>query len=86
MVANPAALTNDSRPVALVIGNIHSGECCGKEALLMLLRDLALNDKHPWLDDVILLVAPNYNADGDNIQSHHIIEHVIANTPEPAYD
>ena len=29
--------------------------------------EIALNPGHPWIsDDVVLLVAPNYNADGND--------------------
>ena len=46
-------------------GNIHAGEVCGKEALLMLLRDYARGQYPAWADDLVLLVAPIYNADGN---------------------
>lgn len=46
-------------------GDIHAGEVCGKEALLMLLRDFARGESPPWTDDLVLLVAPIYNADGN---------------------
>lgn len=46
-------------------GNIHAGEVCGKEAALMLLRALANGEHAAWLDSLVLLVAPIYNADGN---------------------
>jgi hypothetical protein len=47
-------------------GTIHGGEVPGKEALLMLLRDLARSEAPPpWMNDVVLLVVPLYNADGN---------------------
>lgn len=46
-------------------GGIHSGEACGKEALLMLLREYARGGYPAWTDDLVLLVAPLYNADGN---------------------
>jgi dipeptidyl-peptidase-4 len=55
----------DHRLVILVLGNIHSGECCGQEALLQMLRELCLNPDHPWLKDLVLIFVPNYNADGN---------------------
>ena len=45
--------------------NIHGGEVCGKEALLMLLRDLVSGAREEWLSSLILLIAPIYNADGN---------------------
>jgi hypothetical protein len=46
-------------------GNIHGGEVPGKEALLMLVRDYARGRYPRWTDDLVLLVAPIYNADGN---------------------
>lgn len=46
-------------------GNIHGGEVCGKEALLALLREVASGEHSTWLDSLVLLVAPVYNADGN---------------------
>ena len=45
--------------------NIHAGEVCGKEAMLMLLRDMAGGAHASWLDSLVLLIAPIYNADGN---------------------
>ncbi|MEM7313650.1 MAG: DPP IV N-terminal domain-containing protein, partial [Planctomycetota bacterium] len=48
-----------------VQGNIHAGEVCGKEAVLILAREL-FNGQHPdLLNNAILLFAPIYNADGN---------------------
>ena len=46
-------------------GNIHAGEVEGKEALLLLLRSIARGERDAWLKDVVLLIAPIYNADGN---------------------
>ncbi|MFN9231520.1 MAG: M14 family metallopeptidase [Planctomycetota bacterium] len=56
----------DQRFRALVIGNIHSGECDGKEALLEIIRNFALQPNSEWLDKLVLVIAPNYNADGND--------------------
>jgi dipeptidyl-peptidase 4 len=68
VVANPAydPANPDDRLVVLLLGNIHSGECAGKEGLLMLLRELTLDANHPWLKDAVVIIAPNYNADGND--------------------
>ena len=50
--------------LVLAIGNIHAGEVDGKEALMMLSRDLALG-RRPVLQNLILAVVPNYNPDGN---------------------
>ena len=46
-------------------GNIHAGEVEGKEALLWLLRSIAKGERAEWFKDVVLLVNPIYNADGN---------------------
>lgn len=46
-------------------GNIHAGEVCGKEALQMLVRDFVAGEHRAWLDSLVLLIAPIYNADGN---------------------
>lgn len=53
------------RPIVFAFGNIHAGEVCGKEALLMLARELATTPNHPLLDELIIVIAPIYNADGN---------------------
>jgi Zinc carboxypeptidase len=51
--------------VLLVINGIHAGEIAGKEASLMLVRDLAVTKKHAGLlEHVTVLVVPIYNVDG----------------------
>ncbi len=55
----------DKRVVCLLLANIHSGECAGKEALLMLLRELARQPESPLLSELVLIIVPNYNADGN---------------------
>lgn len=46
-------------------GNIHGGEVPGKEALQMLVRSIVSGDSPAWLDRMVLLVTPIYNADGN---------------------
>jgi len=61
----PEAVRASGRTVIYVQGNIHGGEVEGKEAALMLLRDIAQGRHDAWLDSLVLLVAPIYNADGN---------------------
>jgi hypothetical protein len=49
-------------PVVLVLANIHAGEVEGKEALLMLARDLP----ERYFEKLTLLFVPNYNPDGND--------------------
>lgn len=63
--AVPGTPGRDPRPVIYIQGNIHAGEVEGKEATLMLARDVLLGSDSPYLDTLILLIAPIFNADGN---------------------
>ncbi len=52
------------KPVLLVQAGIHAGEIDGKDAGLMLLRDIALRGKDRLLDRADLIFVPIFNADG----------------------
>lgn len=56
--------SQDDRPVVFVMANIHAGEVCGKEASLMVARQL-VSERSPLLKQLIIVVAPIYNADGN---------------------
>lgn len=53
-----------AKPVLLVQAGIHSGEIDGKDAGLMLLRDIAFRGKDSLLDKVDLVFVPIFNIDG----------------------
>ena len=59
-------LKRDDRMVVYFQANIHAGEVEGKEATLMLARDILLADTPPFLDNLIILMAPIFNADGND--------------------
>ncbi|RLD86864.1 MAG: hypothetical protein DRJ02_07805, partial [Bacteroidetes bacterium] len=66
MPEGPSALKNDDRIVVYIQANIHAGEVEGKAAVQMLARDI-LNGKYPGLlDDVVVLLVPILNADGND--------------------
>jgi hypothetical protein len=66
MPENPADIKDDQRIVVYIQANIHAGEVEGKAATQMLARDI-LNDKYPGLlDDVVVLLVPILNADGND--------------------
>lgn len=53
------------KAIVLIQNGIHAGEIDGKDACLMLLRDIAVTkEKEALLNNVILLVIPIYNVDG----------------------
>ncbi|MFT5290688.1 MAG: dipeptidyl-peptidase-4 [Planctomycetota bacterium] len=54
------------RLVVFAWAGIHSGEVCGKPASLMLARDLASRRGSPLLDNLVILLLPLLNADGND--------------------
>ena len=71
ILANPPVTTakearETGKAIAFVMANIHAGEVEGKEASLMLAREIGLDANHPLLRDLIIVIAPNYNADGND--------------------
>jgi Zinc carboxypeptidase len=65
LITSPAEARRLGRPVAYIQGNIHSGEVEGKEASLALLRDLLFDKNKNVLDSIVLIMQPDYNADGN---------------------
>jgi hypothetical protein len=57
------------RPVVLAQGGIHAGEIDGKDAGMMLLRDIALRGKDGLLDKADLVFVPIFNVDGHERKS-----------------
>jgi len=58
-----AARTN--KPIILLQNGIHAGENGGKDAAMMLLRDVLVSKKlEAWLDQAIILSIPVFNVDG----------------------
>jgi len=63
--AEPEVVRATGKTRVFLQANIHAGEVEGKEALLILLRELAEGRHRAWADSLVLLVAPIYNADGN---------------------
>jgi len=57
------------KTVVYLQGGIHPGESEGKEAMLMLARDILLGEKKYLLDRLIIIVCPNFNVDGNETRS-----------------
>lgn len=71
-VTTPDAARQLGRPLVFVQANIHAGEVEGKEAVLVLARRLVSGDLKPLTKQLVILIAPNYNADGNekvNVQN-----------------
>lgn len=62
----PAAAHASGLPVVLVINGIHAGEVEGKEASLMLVRDILAGHHGDLLERMTLVVVPLFNADGND--------------------
>jgi hypothetical protein len=60
----PQAAAATGKPVLLIQSCIHAGEMDGKDATLMILRDIALGRRPDLAKGVITVFAPIYNADG----------------------
>lgn len=67
---SPKAAKKSNKAIVLIQSGIHSGEIEGKDASMLLLRDILITkEKEYLLDKVILLVIPVFNADGHERRS-----------------
>jgi hypothetical protein len=64
-VSSPAEAARSGKPIVFIMANIHAGEVEGKEAAQHLMRDIVTGQPGTLLDQIILLIAPIYNADGN---------------------
>jgi hypothetical protein len=68
----PEALRRGGKPIVLAHGGIHSGEIDGKDAGLMLLRDMTVSTRHrALLDRANFLFIPILSVDGHERASQH---------------
>lgn len=65
MIDSPSQLATDQRMVFYIQANIHAGEVEGKEASLMFARDLLNGAKKEALKNIIFIICPNFNPDGN---------------------
>ena len=63
--ASPESVRATGRLRVHIQGNIHAGEVEGKESAQILLREFALGQHADWLESMVLLVTPIFNADGN---------------------
>jgi Zinc carboxypeptidase len=63
--ASARAVRASGKAVVYLQGDIHAGEVEGKEALQEILRDVAQGRHAAWMQSLVLLVAPIFNADGN---------------------
>jgi hypothetical protein len=63
--ASPAAVKASGKLRVHIQGNIHAGEVEGKESAQILLRELAAGQHKDWLESIVFLITPIFNADGN---------------------
>ena len=63
--ARPATVKASGKLRVYLQANIHAGEVEGKEVVLALMRDIAKGGHAEWMNSMVLLVNPIYNADGN---------------------
>jgi zinc carboxypeptidase len=68
-VTSPREARASGKTVIYLQGGIHPSECEGKEAMLMLVRDILFGEKKYLLDQLIIIVCPNFNVDGNETRS-----------------
>ena len=64
-ISHPREARDSGKPIIFIQANIHAGEVEGKEAMLHLSRRIVAGDLKILLDKLVILVAPIYNADGN---------------------
>ncbi|HVG20330.1 MAG TPA: M14 family metallopeptidase [Blastocatellia bacterium] len=65
VINSPAEAAASGKPIVFIMANIHAGEVEGKEAVQHLMRDIVAGPLGPLLGKLVLLIAPIYNADGN---------------------
>lgn len=64
VLTKDGAKLNPAKPVFLIQAGIHSGEIDGKDAMLMLIRDMLFKGRDDLIDKVNIVFIPILNADG----------------------
>ena len=62
----PAEARKAGQPVVLIINGIHAGEVEGKEACLMLMRDILDGTHAALIEKLTLVIVPLFNPDGND--------------------
>src|SRR2546429_5374067 len=80
-VTSPGEAVASGKLVVYLQANIHAGEVEGKEAVLALLRELAA-PRRDLLQRLVVLVAPDYNPDGNDAFGPQAVNRAEQNGPE----
>jgi len=62
---SPSQLFFQNKPAIYVQANIHAGEVEGKEAVLMLMREIVAGSMSALLENQVILITPIFNPDGN---------------------
>lgn len=65
VISSPAEAAASGKPIVFIMANIHAGEVEGKEGVQHLMRDIVTGPLGSLLSKLVLLIAPIYNADGN---------------------
>lgn len=65
-ITSPEQARQSGKPVIYLQGNIHPPETEGKEALLMVMRDLLVGSRKYLIDNQIIIICPNLCVDGND--------------------
>ncbi len=69
-VFDPVEVKRTNKPIVLIISGIHAGEIEGKDASMILLREILITKEQEYLiDDVVLMVVPIFSVDGHERKS-----------------
>ncbi len=67
---SPKLAKQSGKPILLIQNGIHSGEIEGKDACMMLLREILITrGKENYLKNIILMIIPVFNVDGHERKS-----------------
>jgi hypothetical protein len=80
-ITTPGEAAAAGKLVVYIQANIHAGEVEGKEAVLALLREIA-GPRRALLQRLVVLVAPNYNPDGNDAFGPQAVNRAEQNGPE----
>jgi hypothetical protein len=80
-ITTPGEAAAAGKLVVYIQANIHAGEVEGKEAVLALLREIT-GPRRALLQRLVVLVAPNYNPDGNDAFGPQAVNRSEQNGPE----
>jgi hypothetical protein len=77
-VTTPEEARKSGKTVVYFQGNIHPYEAEAKEALLMIMREILFGRMSHLLDNLVIIIVPNFNVDGNEILNlNHGTPHLL---------